>query len=194
MQGFSMDQNANEEKRWTINDLERLPDNAWLSYEIIDGELFISKSPHLRHQRACGKILRPLDDWSEPNGIGEAFLNPEIIFSDADMVIPDVIWISNDRLAEVLDDSGHLTGAPELVVEVLSPGRENERRDKEAKLMLYSKKGVQEYWIAQWELQQVEVYRRGAEGLELIETLKDDDELSSPLMPGFNCAVTLFFN
>jgi Uma2 family endonuclease len=194
MQGFSMDQNANEEKRWTINDLERLPDNAWLSYEIIDGELFISKSPHLRHQRACGKILRPLDDWSEPNGIGEAFLNPEIIFSDADMVIPDVIWISNDRLAEVLDDSGHLTGAPELVVEVLSPGRENERRDKEAKLMLYSKKGVQEYWIAQWELQQVEVYRRGVEGLELIETLKDDDELSSPLMPGFNCAVTLFFN
>ncbi len=189
-----MDPKANEEKRWTINDLERLPDNAWLSYEIIDGELFITKSPHLRHQRACGKILRPLDDWSEPNGIGEAFLNPEIIFSDADMVIPDVIWISNDRLAEVLDDSGHLTGAPELVIEVLSPGRDNERRDKEAKLMLYNKQGVQEYWIAQWELQQVEVYRRVGQDLELIETLKDDDELSSPLMPGFSCAVTHFFN
>jgi Uma2 family endonuclease len=194
MQGFSMDQNANEEKRWTVSDLARLPDNAWLSYEIIGGELFMTRSPHLRHQRACGKILRPLDEWSGPNGIGEAFLNPEIIFSEADMVIPDVIWISNDRLAEVLDDSGHLTGAPELVVEVLSPGRDNERRDKEAKLMLYNKQGVQEYWIAKWEVQEVEVYRRGAEGLELVETLKDDDELSSPLMPDFNCAVTLFFN
>ena len=189
-----MDQKANEEKRWTVRDLERLPDNAWLSYEIIDGELFMAKSPHLSHQRACGKILRPLDDWSGPNGIGEAFLNPEIIFSDADMVIPDVIWISNDRLAEVLDDSGHLTGAPELVIEVLSPGRDNERRDKEAKLLLYNKQGVQEYWIAQWELQQVDVYRRVGQDLALIETLKDDDELSSPLMPGFSCAVTHFFN
>jgi Uma2 family endonuclease len=189
-----MDRKANEEKRWTVNDLGRLPDNAWLSYEIIDGELFIAKSPHLSHQRACGKILRPLDDWSEPNGVGEAFLNPEIIFSDTDMVIPDVIWISNDRLAEVLDDSGHLTGAPELVIEVLSPGRDNERRDKEAKLALYNKQGVQEYWIAKWELQEVEVYRRVGQDLALIETLKDDDELSSPLMSGFSCAVTQFFN
>jgi Uma2 family endonuclease len=188
-----MDQKANEEKRWTVSDLARLPDNAWLSYEIIDGELFMSKSPHLSHQRACGKILRPLDDWSEPKGIGEAFLNPEIIFSEADMVIPDVIWISNDRLAEVLDDSGHLTGAPELVIEVLSPGRDNERRDKEAKLMLYDKQGVQEYWIAQWELQEVEVYRRVGQDLKLVDTLKDDDLLSSPLMDGFSCAVTSFF-
>jgi Uma2 family endonuclease len=191
---MSMDRETNEEKRWTVNDLGRLPDNASLSYEIVDGELFVNRSPHLRHQRACGKILRPLDDWSDPSGIGEAFLNPEIIFSESDMVIPDLIWLSNDRLAEILDDSGHLTGSPELVVEVLSPGRENERRDKEAKLKLYTRQGVQEYWIADWQLQNVEVYRRVDDHLALVETLTDDDWLTSPLLPHFSCPVSQFFN
>jgi Uma2 family endonuclease len=191
---MSMDRETNKDKHWTVNDLERLPDNAWLSYEIVEGELFVTRAPHLRHQRACGKILRPLDEWSEPSGLGEAFLNPEIIFSESDMVIPDVIWLSHDRLAEILDDSGHLTGAPEIVIEVLSPGRENERRDKEAKLKLYARKGVQEYWIAQWELHQVEVYRHTTDDLTLVEVLKEDDLLTSPLLPGFSCAVSQFFN
>lgn len=62
---------------------------------------------------------------------------PAIIFSDADNVIPDVVWASHERLKYLLDEAGHLTGAPELVVEVLSPGEKNEKRDKETKLKLY---------------------------------------------------------
>lgn len=71
----------------------------------------------------------------------------------------------------LLDETGHLTGAPELVVGVLSSGEENERRDRQAKLKLYSSRGVQEYWIADWRLEQIEVYRREDATLKLIATL-----------------------
>lgn len=52
---------------------------------------------------------------------------PGIIYTDADNVIPNVVWVSNERLAALLDEAEHLTGSPELVVEVLSPGEANER-------------------------------------------------------------------
>jgi Uma2 family endonuclease len=76
---------------------------------------------------------------------------------------------------------------------VLSAGREQERRDREAKLKLYSSKGVQEYWIVNWRLQQVEVYRRENSLLKLIVTLLSNDELTSPLLPGFSCSIAQFF-
>ncbi len=62
-------------------------------------------------------------------------------------MIPDVVWASNDCLERLLDEAGHLTAAPELVVEVLSPGKKNEKRERVAKLKLYSVQGVHEYWI-----------------------------------------------
>ena len=85
--------------------------------------------------------------WSEETNLGQPILTPGLIFSDADNVIPNVGWVSKERLATILDDEGHLTGAPELIVKVLSAGVTNEGRDKEAKLKLYFLKGVQEYWI-----------------------------------------------
>ncbi len=88
-----------------------------------------------------------------------------------------MVWASNKRLAALLDDAGHLTAAPELVVEVLSFGGENERRDREVKLKLYSSRGVQEYWIVDWQKQQIEVYRREKAALTLSATLFANDEL-----------------
>jgi len=82
---------------------------------------------------------------------------------------------------------------PELVVEVLSAGSENERRDREAKLKLYSARGVQEYWIINWRSPQVEVYRRQKAILTLACTLFPGDELVSPLLPGFVCAIDRLF-
>ncbi|MEO1765541.1 MAG: Uma2 family endonuclease, partial [Cyanobacteria bacterium J06629_18] len=92
------------------------------------------------------------------------------------------------------DEDGHLTGAPELVIEVLSAGNTNERRDKEAKLKLYSIKGVKEYWIVDWRLKQIEIYRRENAQLTLIATLMEDDEITSPILPRFNCNIQKFFN
>lgn len=128
---------AIEGVRWTIHDLEVLPENKWTRYEIINGELFVARTPHRRHQQACGKIFRQLDVWSDSSGLGETIVAPGVIFSQADSVIPDVVWVSRERLAQIEDEAGHLTGAPELVIEVLSPGKQNELRDKEAKFKLY---------------------------------------------------------
>ncbi|MFM7408384.1 MAG: Uma2 family endonuclease [Cuspidothrix sp.] len=178
--------------RWTTTDLELLPDNG-NRYEIINGELFLTKAPHWKHQKAGTRIANVLDTWSLSTGLGEVATAPGIIFTDADNVIPDVVWASNERLATLLDDDGHLTGAPELVIEVLSAGVENERRDKEVKLKLYASRGVQEYWIINWRLQQLEVYRRERANLVLVETLFANDELISPLLPGFNCVVGSLF-
>jgi len=136
--------------RWTIADLELLATDEWKRYEIIDGELFVTRAPHIKHQAVAGRIHAQLLIWSEQTGLGQPFITPGIIFSDADNVIPDVIWIGNERLAQLVDEEGHLTGAPELIVEILSPGSANERRDREVKLKLYSIKGVQEYWIVDW--------------------------------------------
>lgn len=188
-----MSQGATKGVRWTSTDIALLPENEGTRYEIVDGELFVTRAPHWRHQRTCGRIFRELDSWSEASGLGEASITAGVLFTESDNVIPDVVWASNERLAILLDEAGHLTGAPELVVEVLSPGVENERRDREAKLKLYASRGVQEYWIADWRLQQVEVYRRENATLKLVTTLQKNDELQSPLFPGFSCSVARFF-
>ena len=180
--------------RWTIADLEVLAADEWKCYEIIDGELFVSRAPHIGHQDSSGNIYFELQDWSRKSALGKALFTPGIIFSDADNVIPDVVWISNQTLAQLVDDEGHLTGAPELVVEVLSAGNSSERRDKEAKLKLYSIKGVQEYWIVDWRLRQIEVYRRENARLVLVATLMKNDEICSPILPGFSCKIQKFFN
>ncbi|WP_335091701.1 Uma2 family endonuclease [Nostoc sp.] len=184
---------AIEGVRWTIHDLEVLPENEWTRYEIINGELFVTRTPHRRHQQVCVKIARQLDVWSDSSGLGETIVAPGVIFSQADSVIPDVVWVSRERLTQIEDEAGHLTGAPELVVEVLSPGKQNELRDKEAKLKLYSVQGVREYWIVDRLTKQVEVYRREKAQLVLVATLLGDDEITSPLLPGFCCSIHLFF-
>ncbi|AFY35165.1 Uma2 family endonuclease [Calothrix sp. PCC 7507] len=182
-----MNQPTTERVRWTTADLEWFPDNG-NRYEIIDGELFVTRAPHWNHQKTCVRISTPLDTWSHTTGLGEVVTSPGIIFGDNDNVIPDIVWASNERLALLLDAAGHLTAAPELVVEVLSAGIENEKRDREFKLKLYSSRGVREYWIVDWRQPQVEVYRREQGSLKLAATLFQDDELTSPLLPGFSCA------
>jgi Uma2 family endonuclease len=174
--------------RWTSADLVVLPDDG-KRYEIIDGELYMSRQPHWHHQRTCGKIFGVLDAWSLQTGAGEANLAPGVIFAEDDDVAPDLVWISQARRATALGADGHLHAAPELVVEVLSPGVTNERRDREAKLKLYSRRGVWEYWIVDWRSWQVEVYRREDLVLRLVATLHPVDTLTSPLLPGFTCEV-----
>ncbi len=188
-----MSQTVNEGVRWTIHDLELLPENEGTHYEIIDGELVVTRAPHSKHQQTCGKIFRQLDVWSEESGLGEAIPSPGVLFSESDNVIPDVVWVSKETYASMLDESGHLTGAPELAVEVLSAGKEDQRRDREAKLNLYSSRGVREYWIADWRSRQLEVYRRENSQLKLVATLFSNDTVTSSLLPGFSCTVDKFF-
>ncbi len=181
-----------ERVRWTTADLGLFPENG-NRYEIVDGELFVTKAPNWKHQKTCTRICTALDAWSQETGLGEAVQAPGIIFADEDNVIPDVVWASKQSLHSLLDASGHLTAAPELIIEVLSPGSDNERRDRELKLKLYSVRGVQEYWIIDWRKQSIEVYRRNSAYLQLACTLFPGDELHSTLLPEFNYAISELF-
>ncbi|MCY7392735.1 MAG: Uma2 family endonuclease [Leptolyngbyaceae cyanobacterium CAN_BIN12] len=188
-----MSQTSSEKVRWTTADLDLLAADEWKRYEIIDGELFVTRAPHFRHQSIILNICAELRDWSDETQLGEAFPTPGIIFSDADNVIPDAIWISVKRMERFIDEAGHFIGAPELIVEVLSSGTMNERRDREAKLKLYSSQGVEEYWIVNRELQQIEVYRRENAVLKRAATYNVQDTITSPTLPGFECPIHRFF-
>jgi Uma2 family endonuclease len=175
--------------RYTTSDLEGLPTIDGVRYEIIDGDLYVSRPPDWHHQYVGAQVWRALQDWNDQTGSGMAIEAPGVVFAPDENVAPDVVWISRARLPHIFNASGHLRAAPDLVVEVLSPGAENERRDRELKLKLYSRQGVQEYWLIDWQLQTVQVYRRADEALELVATLVGQDSLASPLLPGFACAL-----
>jgi Uma2 family endonuclease len=187
-----MSERATEPVRWTVADLDLLPDDG-TRYELVDGALFMTRAPHWRHQRTHNRIFFELEAWSMKSGLGVANTVSGLVFGENDSVIPDAMWISNERLATLLDPAGHLAGAPELVAEVISPGPQNELRDRQAKLKLYDLRGVQEYWIADWQLQQISIYRREEGRLRLAGTLLADDTLTSPLLPGFACLVRRLF-
>ncbi len=174
--------------RYTSRDLELLPDPLDdTRYEIIDGNLFVSKQPHIHHQYVCGMLSAAFGAWDPAAATGLSAPAPGLIFSPDNDVAPDLIWISRARLAKGVDRAGHLRTAPELVIEVLSFGSTNERRDREFKLSLYSRQGVHEYWIVDWRQRAAQVYRRREAALHLVATLENDDALTSPLLPGFVC-------
>lgn len=179
-------------EKFTSADLALMPDDG-KRYEIIEGELYVSRQPGFEHQYTCGQLFRFLEAWNERAGLGVAIPAPGLIFADDDDVAPDVVWISRERLIKTVDQAGHLHTAPELVIEVLSPGKANESRDRQAKLKLYSRRGVPEYWIVDWMQRLVEVYRREQAALKLAATLYAADALESPLLPGFSCVVSKLF-
>jgi Uma2 family endonuclease len=181
--------------RWTTADLEALPDRLdGTRYEIIDGELHVSRQPGLDHQLVCGNVYGALRYWSDRTGAGYTIFAPGVIFASDDNVAPDLVWISQARLAAALwPDRRHLHAAPDLIVEVLSPGPENEQRDREAKLKLYSRRGVHGYWIVDLLQRRVEVHRREEAELRLAGTLHASDVLRSPLLPDFALPVSELF-
>lgn len=190
----SLSNNAPEEKLlWTSADLELLPDNG-NRYEIIDGELFVTRAPHNKHQKTCGRFFTALDIWSRATKLGEAEIGAGLIFGNNYDVIPDVVWMTKEKYTALIDDAGHFRGAPDLVIEVLSAGTDNEKRDREVKLKLYSSRGVLEYWIADWRAKQIQVYRREQGILKLAMTLFESDTLTSPLLPEFACILMQIFD
>jgi Uma2 family endonuclease len=180
--------------RMTIQDLEGFPtplDDQ--RYELIDGDLFVSKQPHWHHQAAATNIIYALAAWNREASAGMVIDAPGVIFANDTAVAPDVVWVSAERLDAVLGDDGKLHAAPDLVVKLLSPGAENERRDREIKLSLYSRQGVREYWIVDWQHCELQVYRRREARLELVTTLLANDALQSPLLPDFAVKISEFF-
>lgn len=179
-------------QHWTIADLAAFPDNGY-RYEIIAGELYVSKQPHWHHQFVCTRITYFLEMWNERTQAGLVLGAPGVVFADDEAVAPDLVWISRKQFATAAGTDGKLHATPELMIEVLSPGLKNAERDRDEKRALYDRRGVTEYWIVDWQQQQVELYRRAPAILSLVDTLTATDTLTSPLLPGFTCPVAALF-
>jgi Uma2 family endonuclease len=175
----------------TIDDLIALPDDL-NTYELIEGELFVSGMPTLTHQRVIGNLLYLIQLYIYENQLGEIFLAPGVIFDRYNSVIPDIVFVTNEQLGRIGAEA-HIKLAPALAVEVVSPGRENARRDRVRKLKVYGKFGVSEYWIADPEARAVEIYRPAEGALALVATVGGDEEMTSPLLPGFACKASRVF-
>jgi Uma2 family endonuclease len=132
--------------------------------------------------------------WLEAHPIGQVFFAPfDVVFSRFDVVEPDLLYMSNERAAEVLTEA-NVQGTPELVIEIGSP--RTRKRDETIKRRLYERAGVSEYWVVDPELDVVRVYRRGANGFERPVELRDDtnDVLTTPLLPGLQMPLSRVFH
>jgi len=166
--------------RWTYAEFARLPSEGSTRYEVIDDELYVTPAPSARHQRVVTDLVVQLGAFVRAHDLGELFVSPlDVLFAEGDYVEPDLLFVGRDR-TDIVSDRG-VEGAPDLVVEVLSPS--TARRDRGIKLDRYRLFGVPEYWIVDPELRTVEVWKL-AEGADEPVTLSAAESLRWQLMPG----------
>ena len=182
---------ANVKPLMTIADLEAMPDDG-NRYEIIEGELFVSCAPGLTHQIVSDNIVHLIRSYLDEHPIGIVVSTPGLILTNYSGVIPDVVFFTKENYERIVS-SERLVSAPDLIVEILSAGAENLRRDRVAKRQLYAKHGVSEYWMVDRDTRTIEVYRLHDSLLDLVGILKGDDPVSSPQLPGFLCSTNRVF-
>ena len=155
-------------------------------YEVIDGELFMTPAPKPRHQRIVLRLAEELSRFVRENSLGEVFVAPvDVILDQYTVLEPDVLFISAARLSIVKEEA--IEGAPDLVVEVLSPS--TFYKDLRKKMTAYSQFGVQEYWIVDPETQTIEIYARRDDKLQLARKFSSGETVASALRPGLRLAV-----
>ena len=138
----------------TIKDYQQLPEGA--PYQLINGKLIMSPSPNRIHQKLIVEISRVIGNYLKTNTIGEAYIAPSDVYLDDENVVqPDIYFVSNANLS-ILTDAG-AEGAPDMIIELLSPS--NAYYDLRAKLQLYEKYGVKEYFIVDPEDNMVIAYK-----------------------------------
>ncbi len=175
----------------SVADLDAMPDDGNL-YELIGGEIFMSRAPSIPHQRVLRDLIVKFSFYLARNPVGELLPGPGVIFDDHNAVIPDLVFVSNEQRGR-LAGQDRLTWAPDLVIEILSPGPENARRDLEVKAEMYFGFEVGEYWVVNPQNQTIRIRRTNNGSYETI-TLFADDEISSPeILPGFSLKVGSIF-
>jgi Uma2 family endonuclease len=178
--------------RLTNADVESMPDDG-NRYELIDGELHVSSAPGFIHQTVVMNIAMAVGDYLRQHPIGRIVPGVGVIFDDYNGVIPDLVFATHERMRKALG-GGRFRAAPEIVIEILSPGVSNERRDPHVKLALYAARGVDEYWIVDPENRSVEIHRRDVAGkLAFDSSVLQGDELTCALLPGFKVRVDTLF-
>lgn len=176
---------ATRPQPYTYADLLDMPEGPE-RHEIIGGELFVTVSPAVRHQKVVLKLARLLDDHARRAG-GLTLVGPvDIYFTETDVVAPDVVYVGPDRLDQV--EERRILGAPTITVEVSSPT--TRRTDITRKLPLYERHGAPEYWFVDLDSDRVEVYGLDDGRYGAPDILGAGDTIRSGVAGGLEIAVT----
>jgi Uma2 family endonuclease len=166
-------------RHWTYDEYARLPDDG-KRYEVIAGDVYMSPSPHPRHQRALSRLNAALETFTQEHAIGDLYPAPtDVLLSEDDYLVPDMMFVRKER-ADIVTGRG-IEGAPDLVIEVISPS--SALRDRGLKRERYARFGVPLYWVVDVELRRVEVYRL-AENPDLPAEIVSDTLVWQPIPGG----------
>ena len=176
----------------TYDDYVHFPEDG-KRHELIDGEHFVTPTPIRKHQAIATNLCGLIWSYLQSHPVGRVFVAPfDVILSDFDVVEPDLVYLSRQRLTEI-ETSPWVKGAPNLVVEIGSPG--TRQRDETIKRRLYERHGVPEYWVIDPELDTIHVYRRIGDHYERSPelSLENGDVLTTPLLPDLDLPLKKIF-
>ena len=183
----------NPNVRFTYQDYKSLPESMEKRYELLHGDLIMVPAPSVLHQRVSRNLEYRLVHFVREQGLGQVFYSPiDVVLgqgNEREVVQPDIVFISRDREHFIHDDE--IRGAPDLVVEILSPG--TEERDKGYKKGLYARYGVREYWIIDPMARIVEVYMQNREGFRMVKACGPGTLIESLLLPALQLEVEELF-
>lgn len=159
-------------------------------YELINGELVKRSSPSTDHQRCSRQIFNLLNAFVLANKLGECFYAPfDVIFDQENLTQPDILFISEAK-SDIITESC-VEGAPDLIIEILSPG--TFKTDRNVKMKLYRRFAVAEYWIVDPKNRAMEVYVLKDKVYELASFGIETGEVESTVLPGLKVSVQQVF-
>jgi Uma2 family endonuclease len=165
----------------TVGDYMNTPDEV--RYQLIDGELVLAPSPNDKHQVVSLQLATALNQFVRQFRLGSVRCAPfDVVFPDHEVFQPDILFVSNER-RDIITEA-NIQGAPDLVVEILSPS--TARYDRGHKQDIYAREGVREYWIVNPATETVEVLTARNGVWRLVATFGFDDKLVSSLLPGLS--------
>ena len=159
-------------------------------YELLDGELILVASPNRDHQDVVMDLGFQMRTFANEHDLGRVYIAPfDVLFTDTDVAQPDILFISRER--EHILTHANVQGAPDLIVEILSPS--SSTRDWRDKRKLYASHGVREYWIVDPANRIVSVLLLQDGVLEIEQTRTEDDTATSTVLEGFNVSLDSIF-
>ena len=177
--------------RLTVRDYLAIPEDDENRYELIDGELYMAPGASYEHQSGSHNLVLLLSNFVTAGNLGIVRYSPfDVYLSDGDVFQPDIVFISNERIDIIHPDGVH--GAPDLVIEVLSPS--TERRDLTIKRERYERFDVREYWLADTIGKTITVLRLRNGKFEHIGVFAEGMTIETPLIPGLVVDVSAVFD
>jgi Uma2 family endonuclease len=173
----------------TYDDLRLFPDDG-KPHELIAGDHILTPAPKISHQNASGNLFEILRVFVRKNKLGRVFAAPvDVVLSQYDVIEPDFVFISREREKTITEDN--VRGAPDLVVEILSPS--SAELDRKTKLRLYEQYGVREYWLISTEAENIQVLVLHGGKFELLGNFTGSQAVHSEVLSGFTCNASQVF-